>query len=176
MSKHYVNNKTLYTEMIKYRDLTLIAKSQNKSLPRVSNYIGEAILLICNRLSYKPNFINYSYKEEMIADGIENCIRAIDNFDPDKSNNPFAYFTQIAYNAFIRRIDKEKKQTYIKHKNFENAFIMEEINMSLEHSSNMNITNEYSSQIISSFEEKKLNEKTKKKLIGLEKFIKDDNS
>jgi DNA-directed RNA polymerase specialized sigma24 family protein len=64
----------------------------------------------------KPNFINYSYREEMISDGIENCLQYIDNFDPTKSNNPFAYFTQIIYYAFLRRIAKEKKQSYIKGK------------------------------------------------------------
>ena len=74
---------------------------------------------IANGLSYRPNFINYTYKQEMISDGIENCLQYIHNFNPEKSKNPFAYFTQIIYYAFIRRIQKEKKQTHVKHKMIE---------------------------------------------------------
>ena len=83
--------------------------------------MGECILKIANHLSYRPNFINYTYKEEMISDGIENSLQYIDNFDPEKSKNPFAYFTQIIYFAFIRRIQKEKKQTLVKQKMIANA-------------------------------------------------------
>ena len=79
-------------------------------------YIVNCILKIANGLSNRPNFINYTYKDEMISDGIENCLQYIYNFDPTKSKNPFAYFTQIIYYAFIRRIQKEKKQQHIKHK------------------------------------------------------------
>ena len=176
MAKHYVNNKTLYEEMIKHHEKLRYAELNGKPKPIISNYIGEAILLICNRLSYKPNFINYTYKEDMIADGIENCIMAVDNFNPLKSNNPFAYFTQIAFNAFLRRIAKEKKQTYIKHKNFENMYMMDEIEMSIGDSgSPVSITNEYSNEIISSFEEKNMVVKDKKKAkVGLEKLFEDE--
>ena len=76
--------------------------------------MGECILKIANHLSYRPNFINYTYRDEMISDGIENSLQYIDNFDPEKSKNPFAYFTQIIYFAFVRRITKEKKQQKIK--------------------------------------------------------------
>lgn len=82
---------------------------------------------IAQHLSYKPNFINYTYKDEMISDGIENCLLYIDNFNPEKSSNPFAYFTQIIYYAFIRRIQKEKKQTYVKYKSLENQELIDEI-------------------------------------------------
>ena len=95
--------------------------------PRVPNYIGECIMKIAQHLSYKPNFINYTYKDEMISDGIENCLLYIDNFNPEKSSNPFAYFTQIIYYAFIRRIQKEKKQTYVKYKSLENQELIDEI-------------------------------------------------
>ena len=84
--------------------------------PRITNYLGECILKIANHLSYRPNFINYTYREEMISDGIENCLQYIDKFNPEKSTNPFAYFTQIIYYAFVRRIQKEKKQQAIKEK------------------------------------------------------------
>lgn len=115
MAKHYVNNKEFLAAIIEYRGKVKDAEEEGKPKPRVSNYIGECILKIATHLSYKPNFIGYSYREEMISDGIENCLQYIDNFDPSKSSNPFAYFTQIIYYAFIRRISKEKKQSYVKH-------------------------------------------------------------
>lgn len=173
MARHYVNNKTLYENMVKYKEALYTAKVHNKSKPRIPEYVGECILLICNRLSFKPNFINYTYKDDMIADGIENCIMAVDNFNPDKSDNPFAYFTQIAFNAFLRRIAKEKKQTYIKHKNFEFMFSMDEIDMSLNDKHQMTkIVNEFSNEIINSFEEKNMVAKQKKKTLrGLDKLM-----
>ena len=126
-TKNYINNKTLYTSMIEYKTKLNQALANDKPKPQVSNYIGQSILLICNNLAKKPNFSGYTYKQEMISDGVIDCIAAVDNFDPDKTNNPFAYFTQIAWNAFIRRIQKEKKQTYIKHKNFENSFLRSQL-------------------------------------------------
>lgn len=120
MKKNYVNNADLLKEMKIYVEKYSIAKSKNEEFPKVSNYIGECILLIANRLANKPNFSGYSFKEEMISDGIENCLMYLHNFNPEKSNNPFAYFTQIIKFAFIRRIQKEKKQHYVKIKNFEN--------------------------------------------------------
>jgi len=115
-SAHYVNNPDFLAALIKYKILVNAALVADAERPQVSNYIGECILKIANHLSYKSNFINYSYKDEMISDGIENCLRYIDNFDPDKSSNPFAYFTQIIYFAFLRRIAREKKQSVIKGK------------------------------------------------------------
>ena len=109
-AKNYINNKTLYAAMIQYKNSLKEAEEKNKSKPQVSRYIGESILLICNNLAKKPNFSGYTYKQDMISDGIIDCISAVDNFDPDKTNNPFAYFTQIAWNAFIRRIHKEKER------------------------------------------------------------------
>lgn len=113
---HYVNNADFLKALIEYRDNVEQAAKDGKPKPQLSNYIGECILKIATHLSYKPNFINYSYRDDMILDGIENCIQYIDNFNPDKSSNPFAYFTQIIYYAFLRRIAKEKKQSYIKGK------------------------------------------------------------
>ena len=102
--------------MIEWNDRCKAAKDKGESNPPITNYIGECFLKIANHLSYRPNFINYTYREEMISDGIENCLQYIDKFDPAKSKNPFAYFTQIIYYAFIRRITKEKKQQSIKEK------------------------------------------------------------
>jgi len=124
MAKHYVDNKKLYTEMIKYINEYNAAKEQGLVPPRASNYIGTCITLIANNLSTNKNFIGYTYREEMIGDAIENCLRYLHNFNPDKFKNPFAYFTQIIYYAFLRRIDKEKKQTYIKYKTLENSIAM----------------------------------------------------
>jgi hypothetical protein len=114
--EHYVSNKEFLAAMIEYRKAVKSAQRKKLEKPPVSNYIGECFLKIANHLYYRPNFINYTFRDDMISDGIENCLQYLDNFNPDKSNNPFAYFTQIIYYAFIRRIQKEKKQTIIKHK------------------------------------------------------------
>ena len=114
--QHYINNQDFLEALIVYRRSVEDAKQKGLPKPIVSRYIGECFLKIANHLSYRPNFINYMYKEDMICDGIENCIQYIDNFDPEKSKNPFAYFTQIIYYAFLRRIAKEKRQMDIKDK------------------------------------------------------------
>jgi len=111
---HYVNNKQFLEAIVERKLLLKEAEESDLPKPQVTNYLGECILKIANHLSYRPNFINYTYREEMISDGIENCLQYIDNFDPEKSKNPFAYFTQIIYFAFVRRITREKKQSKIK--------------------------------------------------------------
>ena len=115
-TEYYVNNKELLEAMTSYKERVIYAKEHGKPKPRVSNYVGDCFLKIATHLSYKPNFVNYPFREDMICDGIENCLQYIDNFDPEKSSNPFAYFTQIIYYAFLRRIQKEKKQLEIKQK------------------------------------------------------------
>jgi len=112
--EHYVNNKEFLAAMVEYRKSVLEAKEKGVKKPPVTDYIGECFLKIANHLSYRPNFINYTFRDDMISDGIENCLQYLDNFNPETSNNPFAYFTQIIYYAFIRRIQKEKKQITIK--------------------------------------------------------------
>ena len=118
---HYVDNKKFLQAMTDWRLKYDKAKDKNRKPPKVTNYIGECFLKIANHLSYRPNFINYTYRDDMISDGIENCLQYMNNFDPDKSDNPFAYFTQIIYYAFIRRIQKEKKQMQVKAKIIANA-------------------------------------------------------
>ena len=132
-SEHYVNNKEFLAALIEYRtsvedsyykefgaDLKELDKSERakrwKGKPPIPRYVGECFLKIANHLSFKPNFVNYMFKEDMISDGIENCVQYIHNFNPEKSTNPFAYFTQIIHYAFLRRIQKEKKQLEIKTK------------------------------------------------------------
>ena len=116
LKPHYVDNKKFLVAMIEHREKVQKAEDKKRKPPMVTNYIGECFLKIANHLSYRPNFINYTYRDDMISDGIENCLQYMRNFNPEKSNNPFAYFTQIIYYAFIRRIQKEKKQSTIKNK------------------------------------------------------------
>lgn len=134
-SEHYVNNKEFLSALIEYKKRVREAaekeipgitdeqlknwKSPNR--PRITNYLGECFLKIATHLSYKTNFINYIFIDDMISDGIENCVQYIDNFDSDKYQNPFAYFTQIIYYAFLRRIQKEKRQLEIKNKILEKS-------------------------------------------------------
>lgn len=143
---NYVNNKDLYAALVEL-------KKGNRTL-RTENYVGTCIMQICRGLSMKPNFRGYSYIDEMRDDAIENCTYAIAHFNPDKSKNPFGYFTMVAYRAFIRRIRTEKKENYIKHKNFQNRFVLE--------GETHTAPNEHSNQVIESFE-KKLTEQKKKK-------------
>ena len=123
-SKHYINNATFLQELLAYKE----RKSKNPKEP-IPNYIGECWMKIAEGLSHKPNFISYSYRDEMISDGIENCLMYFENFDPSKSSNPFAYFTQIIYFAFLRRIQKEKKQLYIKYKSTAQMGILDDHEM-----------------------------------------------
>lgn len=120
-SEHYVNNKEFLAALIKYREDVSIAQIQGKTKPPIPRYIGECFLKIANHLSYKPNFVNYMFKEDMISDGIENCVQYIHNFNPEKSQNPFAYFTQIINFAFLRRIQREKRQMEIRNKILEKS-------------------------------------------------------
>ena len=119
--QHYVDNKKFLAEITKYRQDVEEAKRLDKPKPRITHYLAECFLKIATHLSYRPNFINYMFKEDMISDGVENCVQYIDNFDPAKSKNPFAYFTQIIYYAFLRRIAKEKRQMDIRDKLIEKS-------------------------------------------------------
>ena len=120
-SEHYVNNKEFLAAMVEYKKIVNKTKRNKLKNPPVPDYIGECFLKIANHLSYRPNFINYTYRDDMISDGIENCLTYLNNFNPEKSNNPFAYFTQIIYYAFVRRIQKEKKQVIIKQRMIQEA-------------------------------------------------------
>jgi hypothetical protein len=120
-SEHYVNNKEFLEALIVYKNKLKIAEEKGLEKPVIPRYIGECFLKIANHLSFKPNFVNYIFKDDMISDGIENCVQYVHNFDPEKSDNPFAYFTQIIYYAFLRRIQKEKKQLEIKNRILEKS-------------------------------------------------------
>ena len=120
-SEHYVNNKEFLEALINYRAKCQRAEEAGEDRPVIPRYIGECFLKIANHLSYKPNFVNYMFREDMISDGIENCVQYIKNFNPEKSSNPFAYFTQIIHYAFLRRIQKEKRQMDIRGKLIERS-------------------------------------------------------
>jgi hypothetical protein len=178
---HYVNNADFLAAIVEMRAKKKEAEEKGLPKPIVSNYIGECILKIATHLSYKPNFINYSYRDDMILDGVENCIQYIDNFDPTKSNNPFAYFTQIIYYAFLRRIAKEKKQTYIKGKLIQDmSFEMFELQEQDEGQEFRNayldfMSNNRNFEDIAQFEEKQKRKKTPKTAVNLDEFIEGDN-
>lgn len=123
-TEHYVHNPDFVAALLKYQEQCRNAEAAGREQPQIPNFIGECILLIARRLSTSGNFCNYSYREEMISDGVENAINyGIKNFDPEKTKNAFGYFSQIMYFAFIRRIKKEHRETYIKHKVTQNAVI-----------------------------------------------------
>ena len=125
--QHYIDNKKFCQAMVEYKESIEEAEETGEPKPQIPNFIGECFMQIAEHLSYKPNFINYTFRDDMISDGIENCIQYIHNFDPKKSQNPFSYFTQIIYYAFLRRIQKEKKQLYVKYKSLENAITEDEL-------------------------------------------------
>ena len=125
--QHYVDNEKFLVVMTAYRNAYLDGKENGEiQKPIIPDYAGECFLKIAERLSHRPNFINYAFREEMVSDGIENCVMYASNFNPEKSSNPFAYFTQITYYAFLRRIEKEKKQLYIKYKTMDEFSSLED--------------------------------------------------
>jgi DNA-directed RNA polymerase specialized sigma24 family protein len=127
---HYVNNNDFLDALTKYRESCDQAKEQGLKKPQIPEYVAKCIMMIAEKLSSKPNFYSYTFREEMVGDAIKNCIMYIDNFDPEKSSNPFAYFTQIVYYAFIQRINREKKQLYIKYKSSQEMAVLGEYDYS----------------------------------------------
>ena len=170
--KHYINNADFLQALIEYQE----RKKLNKDEP-IPNYIGECWMKIAEGLSHKPNFINYTYRDEMISDGIENCLMYFDNFNPTKSKNPFAYFTQIIYYAFLRRIGKEKKQLYVKYKATQQMGILDEFEMMESEDGSTRQFELYDNiaEFIETYEDARKTKKAEKDAIkkpkGLEKFI-----
>tara|TARA_Y100001937_G_C7129894_1_gene336778 strand:+ start:708 stop:1301 length:594 start_codon:yes stop_codon:yes gene_type:complete len=116
---HYVNNAEFSQAVVDYVTVLQEAKKEEQQLPVVPDYIATCFLRIAEGLSHKSNFIRYTYREEMVMDAVENCLKAIENYDISAATrtgkpNAFAYFTQITWYAFLRRIAKEKKQQDIK--------------------------------------------------------------
>lgn len=171
-SNHYINNEEFLKALIEFNTNCKEAEKEGKPEPAIPNYLGECFLKIAEHLSRKPNFISYSFRDEMIADGIENCLMYFRNFDPAKSKNPFAYFTQIVYYAFLRRIMREKKQLYVKYKATEQFGLIDEFEMFEDAEGNMRQFELYDniSEFIQNFEENK-KKKKEGKVKGLEKFM-----
>lgn len=172
-TSHYINNKEFLKAIIDYQALIVEYDLAGKPKPYVTDYIAMCFLQIAQRLSYRPNFINYTYKDDMISDGLENCLAYMHNFDPEKSKNPFAYFTQIIYYAFLRRIQKEKKQQYIKYKYFDQKAGFEQMDELQEHDkASFDFINERGSidfhthikEFIDDMEKKETEKKTKREL------------
>jgi len=165
--RNYVNNHDFVLALNEYK-----AKLKEDPNARIPEYIGVCISAICTKMATRPNFSGYSYKDEMVGDAIENCLDAVNNFDETKSAersrscavNAFGYFSRIAWNAFIRRIAKEKKQSYIKHKNMQNINL-HEFQYIVD-----SFDNEASNQIIEDFEAK-LTKSKKSVIVGIEKFV-----
>lgn len=184
-SNHYVDNEQFLKEMTAYRSAVIEADVAGKDRPRVPNSIGVSLLKIATHLARKPNFANYSFREDMVSDGVENCLLYISNFDPEKSKNPFAYFTQIIYYAFLRRIQREKKQMYVKYKTMENEVISSLIDSDTDEATTQNINGmihdayaeEFIREFIDSFEtsERKRNA-SKKKSSGIIKFMEEEEN
>jgi hypothetical protein len=174
-TNHYINNPDFLKALVEYRDACVLSSKEGREDPPIPNYIGECFFKIADHLSRKPNFVSYSFREEMIGDGIENCLQYFRNFNPDKSTNPFAYFTQIIYFAFLRRIQKEKKQLYVKYKATQQFGIFESGEMYEDSDGNMKQFQLYDniSEFIHTFEETK-RKKKESKAKGLEIFIEEE--
>ena len=166
MAEHYVDNQRFLEEITEYQDIRNTAKDNGEELPPCPEYIGEC-------------FMNFTYKDDMISDGIENCVQYMNNFNPEKSKNPFAYFTQIIYYAFVRRIQKEKKQLYIKYKTMDsNASLGGNVEVS-QHDQEQNYVFETMTpdqkanmyDFISNFENTKKKKKVVKKQSTIEMFM-----
>ena len=168
---HYINNKDFLKEMIEFRTSVNEAKKLNLPKPQIPRYVAECFMKIAENLSHKPNFLSYTFRDEMVADAIENCVMYVDNFDPAKSSNPFAYFTQITYYAFLRRIQKEKKQLYVKYKSTETAGILDEFELNENEDGTFRQFELYEniSEFIQNYENARNENKAKRE--GLEKFV-----
>lgn len=178
---HYVDNSKFLEEIIEYKKNCAIAAEQNLTKPRVSEYIGKCIFLIAENLAHKPRFMNYSFVDEMKSDAIENCFLYFDNFDPNKSHNPFAYFTQITYYAFHRRISNEEKNRYIIYKKFQESILnTSDSSLMIDADDNHLISvsmYDNLNDFIGKFEKREAEKKLKRKQVkeGLERFVGEEN-
>jgi hypothetical protein len=163
---HYVDNKKFYSEIVKHHEAVAKAREEGLEEPRINDYIGTCIYKIANNLALNSNFIRYSFKEEFIEDAIENCFMYFNGFDHKKWENPFAYFTQISYNAFIRRIKKEARARYTKYKFFQEMIVTSDVNLMVD-AEDRSVVNpqmtDYMNAFITNFEEKEKANKLKQK-------------
>lgn len=118
---HYVNNREFTLALDKYARACKEAEENNKELPVMSRYLGESIMRMANRLATSPRFRNYSYREEMISNGVLAAVKYAHRFDGDRFDNGFAYVTQILFSHFIITIKSEKKKYETNLKLIQNA-------------------------------------------------------
>jgi DNA-directed RNA polymerase specialized sigma24 family protein len=169
---NYIDNKEFLKALVEYRKQVRKAKLDGLPKPRLPEYVGQCFMKIAENLSHRPNFLSYTFRDEMISDAIENCVMYADNFNPKRSKNPFAYFTQIVYYAFIRRIQREKKQLYVKYKSTEIHGILDDFDQMESEDGHTRQFEMYDniSEFIANFEAAKARKKAKQQK-GLEKFI-----
>jgi hypothetical protein len=168
--RDYVSNKQFYEEILKHNEKKKYCQENQLEPPILSDYIGECLLLIAKRLSNKPNFIGYPHKEEMIADGIENCVKYFHVFNPERSKNPFSFFTQTIKNAFIRRIKLEKKQMYVRLKSTQNFMLTCQL---IDNTLIVDPMTDNANRFIKDYENSVFTKKNKP--VGLEKVIEDND-
>ena len=182
ITRNYINNEDFKNALLKYKEDCETASTLGKPKPKIPNYIGECFIKLAEGLARRPNFFGYSYKDEMISDGIENCLMCFENFDTNR-NNPFAYFTQILWWCFVRRIKKERKQQYIKYKATENFGVLDEAELislsdgqlqQMEIYDNMYVFIEKYEKENELKKVKGIVEKKKKSPVGIETFLGDE--
>ena len=165
---HYVDNKKFSLAVVEYVETVNEAREADSEIPKVTDYIATCFMKISEGLSHRPNFVRYTYREEMVMDAVENCLKAIENYNINATTrtgkpNAFAYFTQIIWYAFLRRISKEKKQMYIRFKSSQvmvasgGTYSGDEVNL------NLNTNVDYMNSFVQDYEDKIAKDKAKKK-------------
>jgi hypothetical protein len=176
---HYVDNQKFHREIVEFRKALEEARRLGNEEPRIPDYIGECICKIAQRLSMRPSFMNYSFRDEMISDGIENSILYFKDYNPEIGQNPFAYFTQVIYYAFLRRIAKEEKNRYTLYKSFQELISTHDVGLFVDSDDNHLIPTKLYDNIhafMEKFEKKENFKKEKRKQMksGLENFYKEE--
>lgn len=165
MAKEYLNNAKFLESLIEYKNKVQEAKDLDLPKPRVPEYIGECILKITENIAKRPNFSGYTFIEDMKGDAIENCLLYLHNFDEAESSNPFGYFSRVIWFAFLRRIEFESTQTYVKFKSLADSELYSNHKFEGKKFLNLNkaVLNENTNHIIEKYEEKKSRRKSEKK-------------
>lgn len=179
--RHYIDNKAFLAAIVERKAALKEAEEAGKEPPRMTEFLGECILKIATNLAKKGNFAGYQFKDDMISDAVQVCVRYLDKFDPEKSSNPFSYFTQTCTYAFINRISLEQKQQYVKMKATLNTVSdggvadCDDQNEEVQHLfDNMEFDNDYVNQFVDDYEAKHLKKKKKPaEPKGVENFIGD---
>jgi hypothetical protein len=170
---YYIDKREMYTALVKHRTACEDADRDGRQRPRVSEYLGKCFLLISRGLATKRNFAGYLFIEDMVMDAVENCVNVVLSFNPDKYDNPHAYFTLICWRAFLRRIEKEKKALYSKHKVTEDFIIhnpdLIEHDSTPEDKARRSLDNAYMQDLAKKFEEKDAESRAKRSAKKAEK-------